>query len=99
MERRVSQHTEHTPEHAVQNFEGGYDVIHARNLRTRKCDRSCLNFWFVGGLMILLVIVSIAMIALYGLESTQGRFWQTMLSFAIGVVVPNPKIKVKQNND
>lgn len=97
-ERRTS-HFDHTPEHAVQNFDGTYDVIHARNINRRKCDQSCLNFWLVGGLMIVVAIVSIVLIAVQGLDSTQGRFWQTLLSFAIGVVVPNPKYKRKHRSN
>lgn len=97
--RGDSTYRQHTPEHAVQNFDGTFNVIHARNVRTRKCDKNCLNFWFLGGLMIAITLVSIALIAVQGLDSTQGRFWQTMLSFAIGVVVPNPKYQTLTNNN
>lgn len=83
----------HTPEHAVQNFHGGYDVIHARQIQTRRCSRSCLDFWFIGLCMIALILISVAMIAIYGIDSSGGRFWQTLLSFSIGVIVPNPKYK------
>lgn len=87
---------EHTPEHAVQNFEGKYDIIHARNVRTRRCNKNCLNFWFIGGLMAAIAIACIILLAVQGTEAPGASFWQTLLTFSIGVMVPNPKYKTEK---
>jgi anti-sigma-K factor RskA len=84
---------EHTPEHAVQNFEGEYDIIHARNVSTRRCNKDCLNFWFIGAVMISIVVVCVVMLAVNGTTDPGAPYWQTLLTFAIGVMVPNPKYK------
>lgn len=84
---------ERTPEHAVQNFEGEFDIVHARNVTARRCNKNCLNFWFIGGVMMAITVVCIVMLAVNGLEAPGTAYWQTLLTFAIGVMVPNPKYK------
>ena len=88
-------HRNHTPEFARENFEGGIDVIHARELRERQCSRNCLNFWVVALTLMALIVVSVAVIIWRGLDSLEGRFFQSTLSMAIGIMIPNPKYKKK----
>lgn len=88
-------HRDHTPEFARENFDGGIDIVHARELRERNCSRNCLNFWVVQITLLVVIVVSIVVIIWRGLNTVEGRFFQSTLGLALGIMIPNPKYKKK----
>ena len=86
---------EQTPDHAVESFGGTFHEINARHLRTRRCNRQCLQFWFLSVFIIVLAVLSVVVIIWKGYASEEGKYFVNVLSLCIGVMVPNPKYKKK----
>ena len=81
-----------TPEHAVESFGGTVRLVRARQLHRACCTRTMVKFFVVTFVLVTILCVSLALIAHYGLDSELGRFFQTTFSFALGVLIPNPKL-------
>lgn len=83
-----------TPEHAIERFDGEIDYVNARHVHRAKCDESCLNFWMVMVVMVGIIITSATMLVMRGVNVGEN-FWENLLTFSIGVLIPGPKYKKK----
>ena len=82
-----------TPDLAVQNFDGTFDTVHAREVRVRFCNRALFNFVMSAAIVIAALITCLVLLAVRGFDSPGASWLQTMASFCLGVFLPNPHIK------
>lgn len=80
-----------TPEHVVESFGGTLHRVRARYLHRRQCTRPCINFFVVAFVVIAVLVLSVVMVAHFGLDSETGRWFAALGTFSFGVLVPNPK--------
>lgn len=82
-----------TPEFAVERFDGEYDMVSARNVVKRRCGSEMINFALIMCVLTAIIIVCICMLIISG--GVAGNFWENLLTFSLGVLIPGPKYKRK----
>jgi hypothetical protein len=88
-----------TPPHAVESFVGTVNHVRADVVHRRLCIRPCVNFFVVASVVIIALLVSIVMVAHFGLDDETGRWFAALGTFSFGVLVPNPKYPVAGAQD
>jgi hypothetical protein len=82
-----------TPDFAVQNFDGQFDTVHARDVRTRTCNRELFNFSIAAIIVMGALAFCLGMLVVNGFDGPGSAWLQTMAAFCVGVFLPNPQIK------
>lgn len=87
-----------TPTTAVQSFDGGFQAVRAREVRTRACTRPLANFLVMTGVLVACLITAVVLLAVNGFNSTGADWLKTLIAFVLGVFVPNPHLPKKAEN-
>ena len=82
-----------TPDVAVQNFDGTFDSVYAREVRSNCCTREVFNFAVTCILVLGVAAVCLVLLGIYGFESAGSEWLKAIISFCLGVFVPNPSLK------
>lgn len=91
------QQRDRTPDAAVQNFDGSFTNVYGRTVRTQCCTREVLNFAVSAGLIMAVGMTCLILLGVLGFDSTGSEWLKAIISFCIGVFVPNPKLEKKPN--
>ncbi len=84
---------ERTPDVAVQNFDGTFQSVYGREVRSSRCTKELLNFVVTCVLILGVAAVCLILLGYYGFQSAGSEWLKAIISFCIGVFVPNPTLK------
>lgn len=84
---------ERTPDMAVQNFDGTFDTVRAREVRTRFCNRALFNFVMTATVVLIALLTSLILLAVRGFDAPGATWLMTTASFCLGVFLPAPQIE------
>lgn len=83
---------ERTPDVAVQQFDGTFQAVRAREVRTRTCTRQLVNFIIAFVICFSALGSCLIMLAVNGFEQPGAQWLQAIAAFCLGVFLPNPRV-------
>ena len=82
-----------TPDAAVQQFDGQFQEVYGRQVKTKRCTREVFNFVMVAVVITSVLLAAVITLAVRGLDAPGTPWLQAIVTFCIGVFVPNPQIR------
>lgn len=86
-----------TPTTALVDFDGEVTRVRANTVRGGRCSRQCIGFSVHVGVLLVVAIVSLVMMIVEHFGDSAFFFWSSLLTFAIGAILPAPKLQKSGN--
>lgn len=91
---RAEVELQHTPTRAVINFDGEITRVRAHTVQKRVLTRQCIGFSVHVALLAVVGITSlIMMITIRDVKNPAFFFWNSLLTFSVGAILPAPSLK------
>ena len=75
---------------AVQNFEGGTDIVEADEVKCCIAEKSCIQFWAQIIACAFVMIATLILMVIQGADSKLFYLWEGLFATSFGVLVPSP---------
>ena len=85
--------TQHTPTTALVDFDGEITRVRANSVRGGRVSRQCIGFSVHVGVLLVVAIVALTMMIVEHFGNNAFFFWSSLLTFAIGAILPAPKLQ------
>ncbi len=85
--------TQRTPTTALVDFDGEVTRVRANNVRGGRVSRQCIGFSVHVGVLLVVALVALTMMIIEHFGNNAFFFWSSLLTFAIGAILPAPKLQ------
>ncbi len=85
--------TQRTPTTALVDFDGEVTRVRAHNVRGGRVSRQCIGFSVHVGVLLVVAVVALTMMIIEHFGNNAFFFWSSLLTFAIGAILPAPKLQ------
>lgn len=86
------QSRQRTPDLAVQGFDGHFNTVRAREVKTRCCTRAVMNFVLTAIVLGSMLATCVILLVVNGFDAPGADWLMGIAGLCLGVFLPSPKV-------